>query len=621
MRRRLAPLLNPAQPSIRRRLVAIAVLGVGLPVLFLAGLGIFQTSHIARFLRETTLEYGDYAASLVSQALQNEVARRANTAASNARQAAGWGGASPQFLSLLKTSDPLLKDPFLTPVETVRGRLEGAMIEATPGVLDVLDAPAKQPPGAGAAREGKGGAFGVLPEGVRLAGPRADDSGDEPGPPDSAIVMVPVERQGVPASSPVARVEFPAWFWRRILSTPSDTMLVLPPNAVRPGSPAYVAFPVLGFPGKVVAVAGWRFDPEGFRHEQLREIMERQVYTDPRVFRGDVMGRSLALVLYDPAGVEVFRSRDVAQTNTRVVREVGGLLPGWTVAALPSTDNAYVTIHRFILGEYALVLIMLGLSLAALTLGLRLAMEQVEVAELKSGFLANVTHELKTPLAMIRMASETLELGRVRNAEDTQRFLGVIGRECRRLTIMINNVLDFAKIEEGRREFLFAPADLGALVRDTVELFEPQFEQGGFRVSVDVAPDLPSAQVDAQAITQCLINLVDNAVKYSGARKEIGLRAWTEGDGWARIAVTDRGIGVAPKDAERIFEKFTRAETGLVHNVKGSGLGLALVRHIARAHGGDVTLTSTPDQGSTFTLVLPLVQETRREDVEWPRAS
>ena len=110
-KRRLAPLLNPAIPSVRRRLVALAVLGVGLPILFLAGLGIFQTSHIARFLRETTLEYGEYAALLVSNALQSEVERRANAAAETARMAAGWGGASPQFLALLETDDPLLKRP------------------------------------------------------------------------------------------------------------------------------------------------------------------------------------------------------------------------------------------------------------------------------------------------------------------------------------------------------------------------------------------------------------------------------------------------------------------------------------------------------------------------------
>src|SRR5260221_9361507 len=265
MRRRLAPLLNPAQPSIRRRLVALAVLGVGLPVLFLAGLGIFQTSHIARFLRETTLEYGDYAALLVSQALQNEVERRANAAAASTRQAAGWGGASPQFLSLLSTHDPLLKDPFLAPVETVRNRLEGVLIESSPGVIDVLDAPPPARTTRPAAREGKGGAFGVLPEGVGLPRSRDERGEGAAGPDDSTLVLVPVERPGVRAgslgvaslrapilgasgavpASPLARVEFPAWFWRRLLAATTDTMLVLPPDAVRPGSAAYVAFPVL----------------------------------------------------------------------------------------------------------------------------------------------------------------------------------------------------------------------------------------------------------------------------------------------------------------------------------------------------------------------------------------
>jgi two-component system, OmpR family, phosphate regulon sensor histidine kinase PhoR len=222
---------------------------------------------------------------------------------------------------------------------------------------------------------------------------------------------------------------------------------------------------------------------------------------------------------------------------------------------------------------------------------------------------------------MIRMASETLELGRVRNEADSRRFLATISRECRRLTHMINNVLDFAKIEEGKREFMFAPADIGRLVADTLELFEPQLKQGGFTVDVDVPEGLPRASVDSQAITQCLINLVDNAIKYSRERKEIAIKVATDGNGRMRIRVTDHGIGVAPRDSERIFEKFTRADTGLVHNVKGSGLGLALVRHIARAHGGDVELTSVAGEGSTFTLVLPLQQEGREEENGWQRVS
>src|SRR5689334_19898415 len=232
MKRRLAPLLNPAIPSVRRRLVALAVLGVGLPILFLAGLGIFQTSHIARFLRETTLEYGEYAARLVSNALQQEVERRANAAAESARMAAGWGGASPQFLSLLETDDPLLRDPFLTPVETVRSRLEGVMIANTPG-SDVLDAPAQaRPP---QTQEGPGGAFGVLPEGADLGKARRRVG---PGPADSTIVAVAVARAD--RNNLDDRIEFPAWFWRRLLASTGDTMFVLPPSAIANGSAAYL---------------------------------------------------------------------------------------------------------------------------------------------------------------------------------------------------------------------------------------------------------------------------------------------------------------------------------------------------------------------------------------------
>jgi signal transduction histidine kinase len=207
----------------------------------------------------------------------------------------------------------------------------------------------------------------------------------------------------------------------------------------------------------------------------------------------------------------------------------------------------------------------------------------------------------------------------VRNEEESKRFLATINRETRRLTHLINNVLDFSKIEEGKREFMFAPTDLRKLVRETLDLFEPQIRQGGFEVKLDIPETMPPVEVDAQAVTQCLINLVDNAIKYSRDTKEIGIAM--SSNGTARVAVSDRGIGVPPKDRERIFEKFARAETGLVHNVKGSGLGLALVRHIARAHGGDIELKSIPGEGSTFTLVLPVTQNGRREENGWPRRS
>ena len=180
-------------------------------------------------------------------------------------------------------------------------------------------------------------------------------------------------------------------------------------------------------------------------------------------------------------------------------------------------------------------------------------------------------------------------------------------------------MLDFAKIEEGKREFFFAAGDLRKVVRDSLEVFEPQLKQGGFALEVELPETMPAVEMDAQAITQCIINLVDNAMKYSPEQKRIGIRV--SANGTAKVAVSDRGIGVAAKDTERIFEKFTRAETGVVHNVKGSGLGLALVRHIARAHGGDVTLKSVAGEGSTFTLDLPLTQRRAEEEEEWPPRS
>jgi len=616
--RRLAPLFNTTQSSARRRVVALAMLGVGLPVLFLAGIGLLQTSGVARFLRETTIEYGHYAGILVGNALQEEVDRRASDAAERARLAAAWGGASPDFLSLLASEDPLFTEPFITPVEVVRARMDSTGVFASP-IPDDLPAGAAtdavphvgEPPAAQRSQEGPGGAFGVLPEGAQpVSRPRADAA---PNPADARTVIVPVARSR--ADSLDGAMALPAGVWRRLMTARNDTMMVVVGAArgdsATEGQGTYLVFPLIGFPQRTVAIAGWRFDPSSLTQEEFSAIVEREVYRDRRVFRGDVMQKSLALMLYDGAGREVFRSREIGRADPRVEHPIGDLLPGWTVVATPSKENAFTTIQRFIAGEYVVVIGLLLLSMVALWLALRLAVQQVEVAELKSSFLANVTHELKTPLAMIRMASETLELGRVRNEEDSKRFLAVIGRECRRLTHMINNVLDFAKIEEGKREFFFAPGDLKRVVADAIEIFEPQFKQGGFDVTVDLPETMPPVEMDAQAIAQCVINLVDNAVKYAGETKEIGVRLWANGDGRAHVAVTDRGIGVAPHDAERIFEKFTRAETGLVHNVKGSGLGLALVRHIARAHGGDVTLQSIPGVGSTFTLELPLEQPKR----------
>ncbi len=240
----------------------------------------------------------------------------------------------------------------------------------------------------------------------------------------------------------------------------------------------------------------------------------------------------------------------------------------------------------------------------ATAFGLRYTVRQLELAQLKSSFVSNVTHELKTPIALIRLAVETLELRRFSNPEESEAFLRSIGRETVRLTQLVDNILDFARLEAGQRVFRFERVDLLPLVRETVDSFRPRLEHQGFHLEVSLPDNLPPVRGDALALSHCLLNLLDNALKYSRTRREVRIAAESRGD-MVAVSVADRGIGIAPGDQKRIFEKFVRVETGLVHDVKGAGLGLSLVDQIVRAHGGRVEVESTLGEGSTFTLVLP----------------
>jgi signal transduction histidine kinase len=231
----------------------------------------------------------------------------------------------------------------------------------------------------------------------------------------------------------------------------------------------------------------------------------------------------------------------------------------------------------------------------------------VHLSRLKSDFVANVSHELKTPLALIRLFAETLELGRVPSEDKARQYYRVINKESQRLTQLINNILDFSRIEAGRKEYRFAPADLGRIVNDVVDAYRFQIEQQGFTLEVKIADDLPEVMADKEALGQALLNLLNNSIKYVRDEKYIHLEVRHEA-GRVLISVTDHGIGVAKGEQRKIFEKFYRAEDSLVHETKGSGLGLPLVQHIMEAHGGSVEVESSPGKGSTFTLVVPIAR-------------
>jgi signal transduction histidine kinase len=261
--------------------------------------------------------------------------------------------------------------------------------------------------------------------------------------------------------------------------------------------------------------------------------------------------------------------------------------------------------RRWVQQSFLILAILSLLMIGGLVLAYRSVSKEVALARLKSDFVSNVSHELRTPLALIRLYAETLELGRIRTQEKAEGYYRIIRKESERLTALINNILDFSRIEAGRKEYDFRETDMAELVRNTLDAYRYQIEQQGFAFEESIDSRIPTVPVDREAIARSLLNLVNNALKYSAEEKFLGVKLYRE-NGVLKLEVVDRGIGIARSEQSKIFEKFYRAGDPLVHNTKGSGLGLSLVRHIARAHGGEVEVESTPGKGSKFTLSLPL---------------
>jgi signal transduction histidine kinase len=234
----------------------------------------------------------------------------------------------------------------------------------------------------------------------------------------------------------------------------------------------------------------------------------------------------------------------------------------------------------------------------------RAAAREVRLAELKSNFVSSVSHDLKTPLALIQLFAETLELGRMKNMERAPEYYRIINSEARKLTRLINNLLDFSRIEAGLRQYRRKPTDLASVTRHVLESLESQFRHNQFTVTPTLNSPVP-VLIDPEATEQALENLLSNAMKYSPEHREIAVEVLQDGD-FGIVRVTDRGVGVAPHLQRRIFRKFYRIQVDAGSGPQGTGLGLAIVDHVMRGHGGHVRVESEPGRGSTFALYFPL---------------
>jgi signal transduction histidine kinase len=273
-------------------------------------------------------------------------------------------------------------------------------------------------------------------------------------------------------------------------------------------------------------------------------------------------------------------------------------------------------------------LLVLGAAAAAL-IGLvsawRAFNTQLQFNEAKSNFVSSVSHELRAPIASVRLMAESLERGKVATGEKQNEYYRFIVQECRRLSSLIENVLDFSRIEQGRKQYEFEPTDVAALTRETVKLMEPYAQEKGVQLEFHSTPDTRHSEldIDGRAIQQALVNLIDNAIKHSakgqtvtvgldaaqrasGVPPDTGVNTATNGAMPVLLYVEDQGAGIPPAEHEKIFERFYRLGSELRRETQGVGIGLSIVRHIIAAHGGNVTVRSNPGQGSRFTIVLPV---------------
>ena len=290
-----------------------------------------------------------------------------------------------------------------------------------------------------------------------------------------------------------------------------------------------------------------------------------------------------------------------------VATEIGEALPHWEAALYLMRPNQLQESARNVRRT---LLLLIAAALAAIAVGgwavFADARRQVALAQKKTDFVSNVSHELKTPLTSIRMFAEMMQAGNV-SEEKRPRYLRIIVAEAERLTRLINNVLDFARLERKQKRYDFHPLDLHDVLARTWEGHELHLREQGFPTQWQAAPPPYPVRGDEDALAQIIVNLLSNAEKYSPERKEIELHSYITEDS-VNVSVLDRGSGVPAGEETKIFEAFYRAHDSLASGIQGSGLGLTLAQRIAREHGGEITYQAREGGGSNVTLRLPLTK-------------
>jgi signal transduction histidine kinase len=283
----------------------------------------------------------------------------------------------------------------------------------------------------------------------------------------------------------------------------------------------------------------------------------------------------------------------------------GATLPQWRLALSLKDQRLFDTAAEQRIASYVWIGVLMFATVIVLAAGaLRLVRRQMALTQLRNDLVANVTHELKTPLASMRLLVDTLLNSQPLHEQTAREYLQLIAQENLRLSRLIDNFLTFSRMERNKYAFGFKEVPATDIVEGAITAVRERFNAPGCQFETRIDPNLPSVVADADALVTAVVNLLDNAYKYSGEEKQITLSASAE-NGSVFFAVKDNGIGLSPRDTKRIFKRFFQVDQRLSRSGGGCGLGLSIVKFIVTAHHGSVRVESQPGRGSTFTIVLP----------------
>lgn len=310
-------------------------------------------------------------------------------------------------------------------------------------------------------------------------------------------------------------------------------------------------------------------------------------------------------------GQSLLKSENLPSGMVTVRANFASNFPDWSLEFYQPPPQLLKTFLASRHGLYFYIFLLIaGILVFGLILTSRAVSHELELARMKSDFVSTISHEFKSPLTSIRQLAEMLQSGRVPSEERRQQYYDVLLEQSERLSLLTDNILNLAKIEEGRKEFAFEKTDCGVLLHEIVSSIQDRVRHEGFHIELEIEDSLPVITADRAAITQAVANLIDNAIKYSGESKKVIVSSFREGPNLT-IAVKDFGIGIKKDEVDKVFERFYRGGDELTRTVKGSGLGLTLVREIVEAHQGKVDVESELGKGSLFSIRLPISQ---RED-------